>query len=115
MTEAFAARVAVTFRAISIRLRLRAPRNEGRKPINLIALDGLSRRLRLRTLIAITEVLLARLMLFARERLLFTRLELRLRLMSRRKARLGAEVGIAVAVVAVVRSEERRVGKECRL
>ena len=100
MTEALAARIAVAFGAGSVRLRLGSTRNEGWKPIHLIAFGGLCRRLR--TLIAITEVLLARLMLFARIRLGLARLELRLLLLRRHKAGLRAEVGIAVAVVAVV-------------
>ncbi|MDH8576161.1 hypothetical protein QIH29_27480, partial [Klebsiella pneumoniae] len=61
MTEALATRIAVAFSTVSVWLRLGSTRNEGWKPIDLIAFRGLCRRLR--TLIAITEVLLTRLML----------------------------------------------------
>ena len=96
MTEAFTILIAVGIRGVSGWLRLRATGNEGRKTIDLIAFDGLYRRLLLRAVVAIAEVLLTRrlLLLVARERLLLAQLELWLRLwlMPRSKAGFGAEV-----------------------
>ena len=107
MAEALAVLIAIGFCSISGRLRLCAAGDEGRKAIDRLALGRLHRRLRLRTmiaLIAIAEVLLAGLLLLAREWLLLAwlKLWLGLRLMPRPESRLRAEVGIAIAVVAIV-------------
>jgi hypothetical protein len=96
--------VAAFFCVVAVGLRLCAAGDEGRKTIDLIAFGRLRRRLRLRAIVAITiaEVLLARLLLFARIGLLLAGLELRLLLLRGHEARFCAEVGIAVAILAVV-------------